>query len=667
MAETRYRVFVSYSHRDRHEAQWLWRALERYRTPRRLVHRATPQGSVPAHLRPCFLDDGELPASADLPATIEEALARSDKLLVVCSPHAAESRWVNAEVQHFVRRAPDAIRCWIIDGSPQPESGELPCFPLPLRETEPAAVDVRPKPRPRRPRSRLERVLRSLAGAPWLRRRSFLRLVASLIGVPPDELIRRHVQRARLRAALLATVLVALGLATRPFVADYLRARADAAARLALTSAGWSVRNAPAVARSERGGVTVRALEGRPVTAAALDALARHGADLDGALTLVLSEPADPTLLAALAGLGPELLEGLEVPIAGFVDDASPLSALRSLGSLSLSGGGLRELAFLTELGRLHTLRLAEMRELRDLSSLKALTDLRHVRLERCAPDLALDPLASLDPESVVLAGVTELESFAFARGYTRIARLEVSGAFNLQDLSALEGLPLTSVTLAECFRVEDLDVLGRLGGLVALELHELAFLEDIGPLAALRELERLTLLGSPSVSSLEPLRGLANLRALHLDCDGVADLGPLGGLALETLDLTGLRAVGEFAPLAGSGALTSLSLRGIERLDLRVLGSQAGLRQLHLEDVRQLTRLDHVVRLPLEELVLARVTGDYDLSVLGASSIERLVLTGLPTTAEDLAQLRAILPDVRLFATEFRPPDWELPALEDD
>src|SRR5262249_51376223 len=97
----RYRAFLSYSHADRKVAAWLHRKLERYRVPKALVGRQTPLGPAPARLGRVFRDDAEFAASENLGAAIEEALAESSALIVLCSPQAARSRWVNAEINRF--------------------------------------------------------------------------------------------------------------------------------------------------------------------------------------------------------------------------------------------------------------------------------------------------------------------------------------------------------------------------------------------------------------------------------------------------------------------------------------------------------------------------------------------------------------------------------------
>src|SRR5689334_13547543 len=74
MADFKYWAFISYSHRDKSWGDWLHKALETYRVPRRLVGSAGRDGPVPKRLFPIFRDREELPTSADLGSNISEAL-----------------------------------------------------------------------------------------------------------------------------------------------------------------------------------------------------------------------------------------------------------------------------------------------------------------------------------------------------------------------------------------------------------------------------------------------------------------------------------------------------------------------------------------------------------------------------------------------------------------
>jgi tetratricopeptide (TPR) repeat protein len=160
-AASRYRAYISYSHGDRGWADWLHRVLETYRVPSRLVGTRTAAGVVPRRLIPVFRDRTELASAADLAARINEAIQRSDNMIVICSPRAAVSRWVNEEVLAFKRLGrEERIFCLIVDG--EPNVGDLPgrapeeCFVPALRyhlgtdgalsdrRTEPIAADARP-------------------------------------------------------------------------------------------------------------------------------------------------------------------------------------------------------------------------------------------------------------------------------------------------------------------------------------------------------------------------------------------------------------------------------------------------------------------------------------------------------------------------------------------
>lgn len=205
-AVPRYAAFISYSHRDRKSALWLHRALETYRPPHGL------QGSTArTSLRPIFLDRAELPSSSDLAASVRNALEASDFLIVVCSPDAARSRWVNEEIRTFksLGRA-DRILALVIAGEPGAARSQLSedCFPPALRyvtdgsgeststlAAEPLAADVR-------------------AGMDD-RRLAVLKIAAAMLGVPLDRLVQRDNARRLQRltqiaaAALLACVLFA--------------------------------------------------------------------------------------------------------------------------------------------------------------------------------------------------------------------------------------------------------------------------------------------------------------------------------------------------------------------------------------------------------------------------------------------------------------------------
>ena len=214
----KYWAFVSYSHQDRKWGDWLHHALETYRVPKNLVGKETNRDhAVPAGLYPVFRDREELPTSAELGEQLREALEQSRYLIVICSPAAAKSRWVNEEVLTFKRDGrSDRILAFIVDG--EPNSSEIAgredeeCFPPALRfqigedgeltETpvEPIAADAR-----------------EIGDG---RANAKLKLLAGLLGVGFDDLRQREQERKlkRLRAivaftSLLLALFVGLGVA----------------------------------------------------------------------------------------------------------------------------------------------------------------------------------------------------------------------------------------------------------------------------------------------------------------------------------------------------------------------------------------------------------------------------------------------------------------------
>jgi hypothetical protein len=210
-----YEAFISYAGSsvnkgrtfDREVAEHLHKTLEKYRAPRTSRRgRANSQTAV-RKLRKVFLDREEMRASPNLKVSLEQALRASRSLIVVCSPRARQSPWVNDEVSLFKEiRGADYILTLLIEGEPED------AFPaaltagatVPDRALLPLAADIRSDSR--------RHSLRLL-------KREKLRLLAPMLGCSFDDLRqrehRRFVQRMMAAAAvlsLLSTVLAVLSL-----------------------------------------------------------------------------------------------------------------------------------------------------------------------------------------------------------------------------------------------------------------------------------------------------------------------------------------------------------------------------------------------------------------------------------------------------------------------
>ncbi|WP_313333766.1 toll/interleukin-1 receptor domain-containing protein [Sphingobium yanoikuyae] len=204
-----YRAFLSYSHVDEKSAVKLHRWLETYRVPRRLVGVDTARGAVPKRLSPIFRDRAELPAASSLDQEVRNALSRSDALIVLCSPAARASRWVDAEIRLFRELHPGRpVIAALIDGEPADS------FPRALLEIGPDGVAQEP----------IAADFRADHDGPRLAR---LKIVAGLTGVALDRIIQRDAQRQLQRVigvTLFSLLLVLFMAAMLIFVA---RARSE--------------------------------------------------------------------------------------------------------------------------------------------------------------------------------------------------------------------------------------------------------------------------------------------------------------------------------------------------------------------------------------------------------------------------------------------------------
>ena len=125
-----YFAFISYKSEDVEWATWLQHELEHYHLPASFNGRT----DVPQELRPVFRDIDELSAG-NLPEQIKLALINSQNLIVICSPQAAESPWVNLEVETFISLGrTDRIFPFIVEGNSPSEFFPPALLHLPKNE-----------------------------------------------------------------------------------------------------------------------------------------------------------------------------------------------------------------------------------------------------------------------------------------------------------------------------------------------------------------------------------------------------------------------------------------------------------------------------------------------------------------------------------------------------
>lgn len=213
----RYRGFISYSHADARWAAWLQRRLERYRVPQRLAGRLHLGQPLPPKLGKFFRDRTELPSSSDLGSTLRQALADSQCLIVVCSPAAAASRWVNEEVRQFrALGRGHAIYSLIVGGEPGGPSGQ-DCFPPALLRTDDGQA--------------LEHLAADARSSGDGRRNALLKIAAALLGLGFDELRQRELQRRHRQLAAVSVAALAIAAITAGLALEAYRARNEARQR----------------------------------------------------------------------------------------------------------------------------------------------------------------------------------------------------------------------------------------------------------------------------------------------------------------------------------------------------------------------------------------------------------------------------------------------------
>lgn len=196
-------VFISYSRKDADFARRLEKALEAYRPPKDLP-------VAQRHLN-VFRDEGDL-TGVEYFASIERALSASTRLIVICSPHARASVYVDDETTRFVKlHGADRVVPVLLSGVPNNEArtpdDPAQAFPPALCKAlaMPLAVPYRgfdPK---------KDRVDRGAFADAW-----FV-LLANLYGIGRDELEqrekRRRTRRLRIVAGIVSGIIGALATA----------------------------------------------------------------------------------------------------------------------------------------------------------------------------------------------------------------------------------------------------------------------------------------------------------------------------------------------------------------------------------------------------------------------------------------------------------------------
>jgi hypothetical protein len=192
-------AFISYSQHDRRYARRLHAALKSYRVPSDIK---APALRPDRSLGPIFRDEENMAAEPSLRGALNTLIDSARHLIVICTPHSAQSKWVDDEVRRFKRRRQPKVLAVIANGTPHSGDVRTECFCPSLNTSFDEAGN---------PTDASDEPL-----APDLRRESthkvVTRLAAGLLDIPFDDLWRHECRRIRRRRAAIGTLTVVTSL-----------------------------------------------------------------------------------------------------------------------------------------------------------------------------------------------------------------------------------------------------------------------------------------------------------------------------------------------------------------------------------------------------------------------------------------------------------------------
>jgi hypothetical protein len=185
MEEYTYYAFISYKHEDEHWAKWLQKKLESYRLPSVLQKQYNLKDNK---ITPIFRDKTDLSVGT-VRGALQNELNASKFLIVISSPRSAASKWVDFEVESFIRQGREKhIIPFITSGEPNAETLEKECFTPALLALEEQLLGISVK-----------ELGKNIA---------LMRVIAGLLEIRADELIKREKTRMRKRQAVIGSLSV---------------------------------------------------------------------------------------------------------------------------------------------------------------------------------------------------------------------------------------------------------------------------------------------------------------------------------------------------------------------------------------------------------------------------------------------------------------------------
>ena len=179
----RYKAFINYAHQDIAFARWLQKNIENYTIPSDIRNRYP---NLPNDLRSSiFLDESILSSGETLSQTLQEGMDDAESMIVLCSPRALLSRRVEDKIKYFrYKHKERKIFTLLIDGKAENVIPQA----LRIQGEAPLLIDI---------------------SQSKTRKKAFLKVIASLLGIDSDALWKIEVQKKR-KKRLLKTVIAVL-------------------------------------------------------------------------------------------------------------------------------------------------------------------------------------------------------------------------------------------------------------------------------------------------------------------------------------------------------------------------------------------------------------------------------------------------------------------------
>lgn len=178
--EFKFYAFISYNSKDTEWGKRVQRKLEHYRMPSTLCRE---RGWKRTPIRPVFFAPTDIQPGG-LSDELKERLRASKNLIVICSPHSAQSEWVGKEIEYFHSLGrTDHIHFFIVDGVPHSGNPDTECFnPVVEKLGLPEILGAN--------------IHEKNYRWPWMNKeRAYVQLVSKLLGVEFDSIWQRHKRR----------------------------------------------------------------------------------------------------------------------------------------------------------------------------------------------------------------------------------------------------------------------------------------------------------------------------------------------------------------------------------------------------------------------------------------------------------------------------------------